>query len=192
MQQVAQEEMQTAKEEVDNALEKLVRNITIWRETYHKLKATNAQNRKTLQQLRDQKQQQKEDRKRQELRKLRQQEKIREQQEKITKVATSETVWKTVVTLYLSAEQFAWGMYRQLVLPVVAIMVFFGLMTVAIARLYAAEQARRAPRVLYSGYPKNYRQKQADAAPVADAAGLRSRAERRAVPRRERNDLVGN
>ncbi|CAI5741017.1 unnamed protein product [Peronospora destructor] len=49
--------------------------------------------------------------------------------------------------------------YRQFVLPVVAIIGFFLVLAVAIGRYNAVKKARRNRRVLYSGYPKSYRPK---------------------------------
>lgn len=70
---------------------------------------------------------------------------------------------KWLLAWYVSAERTVFDatatIYRQLMLPVVAILGFFLVLTVAIARYNAMVQARRNRRVLYSGYPKSYRPK---------------------------------
>ncbi|KAE8972968.1 hypothetical protein PF011_g25439 [Phytophthora fragariae] len=70
---------------------------------------------------------------------------------------------KRLLDIYVSWERVvqnaAATIYRQLVLPVVAILGFFFVLTVAIARYNSMKQARRNRRVLYSGYPKTYQRK---------------------------------
>ncbi|KAL4139630.1 hypothetical protein PRIC2_003125 [Phytophthora ramorum] len=78
---------------------------------------------------------------------------------------------------------------RQLVLPVVAILVFFLVLTVAIARYNAVKQARRNRRVLYSGYPKSYRPKVRQEV-LDDGSDLRPRI-RHTVRHRDPNELIG-
>lgn len=74
-----------------------------------------------------------------------------------------ESAVKRLLGWYVSAEhtvlEAAAAIYRQFVLPVVAIVCFFLVLTVAIGRYNAVKQARRNRRVLYSGYPKSYRPK---------------------------------
>ncbi|KAE9278696.1 hypothetical protein PR003_g28448 [Phytophthora rubi] len=70
---------------------------------------------------------------------------------------------KRLLDIYVSWERVvhnaAATIYRQLVLPVVAILGFFLVLTVVIARYNSMKQARRNRRVLYSGYPKTYQRK---------------------------------
>lgn len=68
---------------------------------------------------------------------------------------------KRLLAWYIFAEhtllEAAATIYRHFVLPVVAIIGFFLVSTVAIGRYNAVKQARRNRRVLYSGYPESYR-----------------------------------
>ncbi|RQM12859.1 hypothetical protein DD237_006100 [Peronospora effusa] len=77
--------------------------------------------------------------------------------------AEHESGVKRLLAWYVFAEhtllETVASIYRQFVLPVVAIIAFFLMLTVAIGRYNAMKQARRNRRVLYSGYPKSYRPK---------------------------------
>ncbi|KAL3658611.1 hypothetical protein V7S43_016495 [Phytophthora oleae] len=104
---------------------------------------------------------------------------------------------KTVLIWYVSMEQTLLdagaAVYRQLVLPVVAILAFFLLLTVAIAKYNAMKQAQRNRRVLYSGYPASYQRKvkQQEKPATTDGPGLRPRL-RHSLPHRDPNGVVGN
>ncbi|KAK1944005.1 hypothetical protein P3T76_005401 [Phytophthora citrophthora] len=107
------------------------------------------------------------------------------------------SVVKTVLSWYVSMEQTLLdtmaAVYRQLVLPVVAILGFFFLLTVAIAKYNAMKQAQRNRRVLYSGYPASYRRnvKQQEKSATVDDPGLEPRL-RRSRPHRDPNGFLGN
>ncbi|KAG7380778.1 hypothetical protein PHYPSEUDO_006779 [Phytophthora pseudosyringae] len=102
---------------------------------------------------------------------------------------------KRVLAWYVSVEQTvldaAAAAYRQLVLPVVAILGFFLVLTVVIAKYNSMKRARRNRRVLYSGYPKSYRPKakQEQKHVVADGYDLRPRM-RHPIPRRDPNGFI--
>jgi hypothetical protein len=104
---------------------------------------------------------------------------------------------KQLLAWYVAMEQTvlnaAVAFYRQLLLPVAAILSFFLAMTVIIAKYSAMKRAQRNKRVLYSGYPKSYRRKaKQEADPVlADDTELRPR-RRQQISRRDPDGLFGS
>ncbi|KAG6612925.1 uncharacterized protein IUM83_11782 [Phytophthora cinnamomi] len=99
----------------------------------------------------------------------------------------------TYVSLERVVVDAAATIYRQLVLPVVAVLGFFFVLTVVIARYNSVKQARRNRRVLYSGYPKTYRRKtDQEQKAVPNESGDQRPRYRHSAPHPDPNDFIGN